>query len=282
MIEKHFLATSPLGFHRVAYTEWGTASDKPPVICVHGLMRNGRDFDRLAEALQTERQVFCPDIVGRGKSDYLADPKLYTNTLYAEHMIALIARTGAAQVDWVGTSMGGIIGMILASLPNTPIRRLVMNDIGPFIPASGLQRIGDYISKDPVFDRLDEAEKKLRVTCASFGLTSDEDWRDFTRNSCKILPNGKVKLNHDQGIAENFLANIKDFDLWALYDQITCPTLVLHGAESDILPAAVAEEMTQRGPKASLTVVPKTGHAPALMDATQIQVVRDFLTLPTL
>jgi pimeloyl-ACP methyl ester carboxylesterase len=281
MQQKHFLSTSALGFHKVAYTEWGEASAKSPVVCAHGLTRNGRDFDWLAGQLQSTRQVFCPDIVGRGKSDWLADPTLYGYPQYTTDMTAMIARATQgenAQVDWVGTSMGGIIGMLLASLPNTPLRRLVINDVGPFIPLAALKRISDYVSMIVEFADLAQLERHLRVIYAPFGITRDEDWRKLTENSYRTLPNGKLALSHDPGIAKNFATLDKDVDFWPLYDHIRCPVLVLHGAQSDVLSAETAQQMTQRGPKAKLVKLPNIGHAPAMMDDKQIEVVKEFLT----
>src|SRR6516164_3807630 len=162
MHEKQFYSLGPGGFHRIAYTEWGQASAQPPVICVHGLTRNGRDFDYLARTLEGDgRQVFCPDIVGRGKSDWLANPAYYNYPQYLTDMTALIARTGTESVDWVGTSMGGLIGMLLATQANTPVRRLVINDVGPFLPLIALKRIGAYVGQSPVFNDLEGVEKYM-------------------------------------------------------------------------------------------------------------------------
>ncbi len=277
MEQKYVLGQSPLGFHRIAYAEWGTQTQNPPVICAHGLTRNGRDFDRLAARLQSAAQVFCPDMPGRGKSDWLKDPALYSYPHYCADMTALIARTGAATVDWVGTSMGGLIGMLLAAQPNTPIRRLVINDVGPFIPKAALQRIGEYVGLVPEFLDAKGVEEYLRKIYASFGITRDEDWRELTANSTRKLPNGMLALGHDPAIAKNFLGLDKDVDIWEFYDRITCPVLLLRGENSDVLPAETAHDMTQRGPKAKLVEFPNVGHAPALMDADQIGLVTDFL-----
>ena len=173
MQQEFILGQSPLGFHRVVYTQWGGSGALPPIICVHGLTRNGRDFDRLAERLQETRQVFCPDIVGRGQSNFLADATLYGYPQYMADMNALIARTGAAAIDWVGTSMGGIIGMFLAALPKSPIRRLIVNDVGPLLPLAALQRIGDYTGQPPICDTLDEIERYMRRVYAPFGALTD-------------------------------------------------------------------------------------------------------------
>lgn len=278
MHEKQFWGRSSRGFHRVAYIEWGQPSAQPPVICVHGLVRNGRDFDYLARALAVDgRQVFCPDIVGRGKSDWLTNSDDYNYAQYLNDMTALIARTGADSVDWVGTSMGGLIGMLLAAEANTPIRRLVINDVGPFIPLVALKRIGAYLGQNPVFDDLEAVEKYLREIYAPFGDLSDENWCHLARFGTRTMPNNKFGLAWDPAIAQAFLAAERDVDLWSIYDRVRCPVLVLHGLLSDILPASIAHAMTQRGPLAALVEFPKIGHAPALMDPKQIAVIAEFL-----
>jgi pimeloyl-ACP methyl ester carboxylesterase len=278
MDEKQFYGRGPGGFHRVAYAEWGKASAQPPVICVHGLTRNGRDFDYLARVLEGDgRQVFCPDIVGRGKSDWFANPADYNYAQYLTDMTALIARTGAESVDWVGTSMGGLIGMLLAAEANAPIRRLVINDAGPFVPLVALKRIGAYVGQSPVFDDLEAVEKHMREIYAPFGDLSDENWRHLARFGARTVPNNKLSLAWDPAIAQPILVVDRDVDLWSAYDRIRCPVLLLHGLHSDILPTPIAREMTQRGPRAELVEFPKIGHAPALMDPKQIAIIAEFL-----
>jgi pimeloyl-ACP methyl ester carboxylesterase len=278
MHEKQFYGRSSGGFHRVAYVEWGQRSAQPPVICVHGLVRNGRDFDYLARALAADgRQVFCPDIVGRGKSGWLANSDDYNYAQYLSDMTALIAHTGAESVDWVGTSMGGLVGMLLAAEANTPIRRLVINDAGPFIPLVALKRIGAYVGQSPVFDDLEAVEKYLREIYAPFGDLSDENWRHLARFGARTMPNNKFSLAWDPAIAQAFLVVDRDVDLWSIYDRVRCPVLLLHGLLSDILPTSIAHAMTQRGPHAVLVEFPRIGHAPALMDPKQIAVIAEFL-----
>lgn len=277
MSERSFLGLSAAGFHRVAYTQWGR-DDAPAVLCVHGLTRNGRDFDPLALALADRRRVACPDVVGRGKSGWLANPALYGYPQYCADMAALIARIGGDQVDWVGTSMGGLIGMTLAAQPNSPIRRLVINDVGPLISKVGLQRIADYVGKDPVFEDVAAVEAYLRFTLMGFGRLTDGQWRHLAEHSARQRPDGLLGLAYDPGIAHAFTAQpMQDVDLWALWDRVTCPVLVLRGADSDLLTAETAEEMTRRGPGARIVEFPHTGHAPALMSEEQIAVVRSFL-----
>ncbi len=278
MQQRTLLGLNPIGFHKLAYAEWRGDSDSVPVICAHGLTRNGRDFDRLAEALQPQRTVFCPDIAGRGQSDWLPNGALYGYPQYLADINALIARTGATQVDWVGTSMGGLIGMLLAALPQSPIRRLVINDIGPFITLAALQRIGFYVGATPGFDSVEEVETHMRKIYAPFGQLSDADWRHLAAHGTRTLANGQLALNYDPAIAQSFATMTQDADFWPYYDNITCPTLALRGALSDLLSAEVAEAMTQRGPRAQLITFPDTGHAPALMAPDQIAAVREFLT----
>jgi pimeloyl-ACP methyl ester carboxylesterase len=278
MREKYLNGYGRRGFHRIAYTEWGQASAWPPIICVHGLVRNGHDFDYLSRILEGEgRQVFCPDIVGRGKSDWLANPADYNYVQYLTDMTALIARTGADSVDWVGTSMGGLIGMLLAAEANTPIRRLVINDVGPSIPLAALTRIAAYLERSPLFDDLEGVEKYIREIYAPFGELSDENWRHLARYSARTMPDNKLGLAFDPAIAQAFLGVNQGVDLWWAYDRVRCPVLLLHGLDSDVLPTSIAQEMTQRGPRAELVEFPGIGHAPALMNPTQIAIVAEFL-----
>jgi pimeloyl-ACP methyl ester carboxylesterase len=278
MSERSFLGLSAAGFHRVAYTQWGRDDAARTVLCVHGLTRNGRDFDPLALALADRRRVACPDVVGRGKSAWLPIPALYGYPQYCADMAALIARMEVDQVDWVGTSMGGLIGLMLAAQPNNPIRRLVINDVGPLISKVGLQRIADYVGKDPVFEDVAAVEAYLRFTLMGFGRLTDGQWRHLAEHSARQRPDGLLGLAYDPGIADAFKAQpMQDVDLWALWDRVTCPVLVLRGAESDLLTAETAEEMTRRGPGARIVEIPHTGHAPALMNEEQIAVIRSFL-----
>jgi pimeloyl-ACP methyl ester carboxylesterase len=272
------LGLGPHGFHRIAYTRWGEAAAPRTLICVHGLTRNGRDFDRLAAALSDRWRVVCPDVPGRGRSDWLPQSD-YTYPQYLADMAALIARIGATEIDWLGTSMGGLIGMMLAAQPNAPIRRLVLNDIGPFLPKAGLARLAEYVGKDPRFASLDELEAYLRRVHAPFGPLSDQDWRHMALQGYRRLEGGGFGLAYDPAIGPAFLAGgIQDVELWPVWDAVRCPVLVLRGAESDILTAATAAEMRERGPKAQLVEFPGIGHAPALMTESSIAVVRDWLS----
>ena len=277
MTPHRFLGLGPNGFHRVAYVEWSAAENPRVCLCVHGLTRNGRDFDELARALEQDWRVVCPDVVGRGDSDWLADPVGYGYPQYLNDMSALIARIGSARIDFVGTSMGGLIGMMLAAQPNSPIRRLVINDVGPFIPKAGLERISSYVGQDPRFADMTEAEAAFRRTATTFGLRTDDEWRRFVERSVRPASDGKLALAYDPAIARAFNQAIKDIDLWKVWDKIACPVLVLRGADSDLLLKETTEEMKSRGPGATVVEFQGCGHAPALMSTDQVSVVRDWL-----
>jgi pimeloyl-ACP methyl ester carboxylesterase len=278
MRANHVLGLSPGGFHRVAYMSWGPAgAGRPrPIVCVHGLTRNGRDFDRLAQSLSSDRLIICPDVVGRGQSDWLKDPTGYGYPQYCADMTALIARLGVDEVDWVGTSMGGLIGMMLAAQPKSPIRRLVMNDVGPLIPAAAIRRLAGYVGKDPHFDDLSGLEAYLREIHGTFGTLDDAAWRHMAAHSHRRLPDGRYGLAYDPGIGRGFAAALtQDVDLSALWRNVTCPVLVLRGAESDLLLAETARSMSA---KARVVEFPAIGHAPSLMVPDQIALIRSWLT----
>ncbi|MDP2133488.1 MAG: alpha/beta hydrolase [Sulfuritalea sp.] len=273
---------SPAGFHHMAYVEWGDAANPRVLVCVHGLTRCSRDFDFLAQALAADYRVVCPDVVGRGRSDWLRNASLYAVPQYCADMTTLLARLGAESVDWFGTSMGGLIGMALASQPETPIKRLVLNDVGPVIAATSIERIGSYLGAAPRFESIEQAEAFVRFVSATFGSFSDEQWRHLTVHVTRTAADGKIEFAYDPGIAQPFremqaASGGKDVEMWPLYDAITCPTLLLRGESSDLLTRETALQMSQRGPRARLVEVPGVGHAPMLMDAAQVAPVREFL-----
>ena len=269
------------GFHRIAYTEWGEPNDFPTVVCVHGLSRNGRDFDFLASALEANRRVICPDLVGRGRSDWLKDKQGYGFQTYCADLAALFARIGGDSFDWVGTSLGGLIGMVMAAQPNTPIRRLVINDAGPFISRNAPQRILEYLGKAPPFNSIDEAELYLRQTLAPYGKLSDEQWAHLARHGVRTKRGGGYAIAYDPGIAVPMRsAPLVDVDMWEAWDKIRCPVLLLRGATSDVLSRETAEQMLRRGPPTAFVEFPDVGHAPALMDPKQIEVVTSWLLAP--
>lgn len=278
MSSRSLRCLGPHGFHRIAYYDWPGPPGAGTVLCVHGLTRNGRDFDSLAEALSKHFRVVCPDVAGRGRSEWLDHWEDYGYPLYLADMAALIARLDVEEVLWVGTSMGGLIGMLLAAEPATPIRRLVVNDIGPLIAKEGLQRIATYVGKDPSFPSLDALEAYLRQVSANFGRLADAQWRHMASHAARQKPDGTVGLAYDPRIGDAFRNGpLDDVDLWPQWDRVACPSLVLRGKDSDLLRAPDAHAMTERGPRAKLVEFAGIGHAPALMAEDQIAIVRDFL-----
>jgi len=268
----------PHGFHRVAYREWGDAENPHVVVCVHGLTRNSRDFDRLAAHLAHRCRVICPDVAGRGESEWLRHAADYGYPLYLSDMAALIARSGATTIDWVGTSMGGLIGMFLAAQPGNPIRRLVMNDVGPLVPKAALERLATYVGEDPAFEGLPELEIYLRRICAPFGPLTDAQWQHLARHSARHRPDGKLGLAYDPAIGDALRAPLNDVVLWPVWSAVKAPVLVLRGAESDLLLPETAQRMITFAPPGSrLATFDGVGHAPALMADDQIAVVETFL-----
>lgn len=267
-------------FHHISYLEWGDPRTDQVVLCVHGLSRQARDFDALAIALAGRGyRVICPDLVGRGQSGRLMQPDDYALPQYAVDMTMLLARIGAAHVDWIGTSLGGLTGMIVAGMKDSPIRRLVINDIGPFLPYAALRRLGDNVRKAPRhFEDLKSAEAYFREALAPFGALTDEQWRHLTLHSLVKQPDGGFVQHYDEGIGEAFRpGRVYNVSLWNYWDAIQCPTLVLRGTESDLLLADTAAEMVSRKPDTTLVEIPECGHAPALLDPGQIKIVTDWM-----
>ncbi|MCE1184899.1 MAG: alpha/beta hydrolase [Rhodocyclales bacterium] len=260
------------------YLEWGDPANPRVLVCVHGLTRNARDFDDLARALAGHYRVICPDVAGRGQSDWLAVKADYQFPTYVADMVTLLARLDVETVDWVGTSMGGLIGMLIASLPGNPIRKLVLNDVGPLITAQSLRRIGEYVGKAPVFPDRAAAEAYIRAVSAPFGQLTDAQWAQLTDSSIRQTDAGWA-MAYDPGIGDAFRQApvVLDVDLWPVYDSIRCPVLLVRGAESDLLLDETARRMTERGPQARRVDIPGVGHAPTLMDEAQIAPVRSFL-----
>jgi pimeloyl-ACP methyl ester carboxylesterase len=270
---------SPAGLHRMAYLEWGDPRNRDVVVCVHGLTRSARDFDDLARALGGQFRVLCPDVAGRGDSDRLADPQYYAIPQYVADMVTLIARADVEAVSWVGTSMGGLIGMALAALPASPLKRLVINDAGPVVAKAAIQRIADYLGRAPAFPTFEQAEQYVRTVFAPFGRHSDAQWRHLAEAWLRRNDDGSWRAHYDPRIAEPFRATMPegDLELWPVYDAIRCPTLVVRGAQSDLLSRETTQRMAERGPKAKVVEIADVGHAPTFMEAGQISVVRDFL-----
>lgn len=270
---------SPKGLHRIAYREWGEPRNERVLVCVHGLTRCARDFDRLAQALSERYRVVCPDVAGRGDSDWLADPMHYHLPQYVADMVTLIARLDVESVHWVGTSMGALIGMALASQPGTPITRLVVNDAGPVITRASLERIAAYVGKVPEFPTIEAAEQFIRAIAATFGPHSDAEWRFLTEAVMRKNGDGGWRAHYDPRIGDTYRASMpeKDLELWPMWNAIHCPTLLLRGALSDLLTRDTAAQMAQTGPKAKVVEIPGVGHAPTLLHDEQIAIVREFL-----
>ncbi|TAL58834.1 MAG: alpha/beta hydrolase [Legionella sp.] len=301
MKKNSFLGISEEGFHTVAYTEWGSAEPGlPTVICVHGYSRNGRDFDALASYLSmTGRHVYCPDVVGRGDSSWFKKAQHYTFTQYSTDMTTLIARTQAHQIDWIGTSMGGIIGMMLAALPNSPIRRLILNDVGAQIPLHGLKKLAKCVSKTLDFPSLQAAQDYFKLSHSEFGPLTDAQWETLTQNSVEQRGNNLFRVKIDPAIknpksttqfVSDFLHHphraleglFYDIDLWYLWQQIRCPVLIIHGAHSELLTTPIINKMRKIHDQTELMVIEDAGHAPALLDRRQHELITHWLdsTLP--
>lgn len=288
--------TDAQGGHRMAYWQWGQPDSGHVVLCVHGLTRQGRDFDVLAQALCQRAadtgqslRVVCPDVAGRGQSEWLKDPQAYQVPTYATDMLALLAQLQATTLDWVGTSMGGLIGMAVAGYPELPafarVRRLVLNDVGPVIEWQALQRIGQYLGRVGVFATEQQAADALWAVSSSFGPHTPAQWLALSRPLLKPLGDGsgRLTMRYDPAMAEPFKAITAESAaqgeamMWQAYDQITAQILLVRGAESDLLSSKTAHTMTQRGPKARLIEFAGVGHAPTLVADDQVQAVLDFL-----
>jgi len=275
------------GLHRMAYWEWGDPANGRVLVCAHGLSRQGRDFDVLAQALCDRYRVVCPDVVGRGRSDWLDEPMGYQIPTYVADMVTLLARLRAETVDWVGTSMGGLIGMGLASLKGSPLRRLVLNDVGPTIEPAALARIGTYLGQVHRFETVDAAADYFWSISQGFGPHTREQWLALTRPMLKEVDDerGRAYLPHyDPRIAVPFHAATPEMAaaaqalLWQRYDAVRARTLVIRGAQSDLLTAQTAQAMSERGPKARVVTLPGVGHAPTLVDPAQVAVIQEFLS----
>jgi pimeloyl-ACP methyl ester carboxylesterase len=278
------------GGHRMAFWQWGDPAAAHTVVCVHGLTRQGRDFDVLAQALVARApgplRVVCPDVAGRGMSDWLTDPQAYAIPSYAADMLALIAQLKPQTLDWVGTSMGGLIGIAVcahAQAVGFQVRRLVLNDVGPVLEWQSLVRIGTYLGRHMHYDSLQQAADALWTIASSFGPHTPEQWLELSRHMLKPDPAGGVRVHYDPAIAQAFQSVTEDAAargeaaLWALYDGITANTLLVRGAQSDLLSPQTARAMTQRGPKARLVEFAGVGHAPTFVADDQVDCIASFL-----
>ncbi|KAF1025726.1 MAG: Esterase YbfF [Burkholderia plantarii] len=282
MRECHVQCASPAGLHQLAYTEWGDPANPRVLVCVHGLTRSGRDFDRLAAALADTYRVVCPDVVGRGRSAWLADPRYYGVPQYVSDMVTLIARLDVDKVDWFGTSMGGLIGMALGGLPGTPIARMLVNDVGPRIEPSSLARIADYLGVERRYDTEQAGVDHLAELAATFGALSADEWREINRPLLQEADGGGWRVGYDPRIAEPFRATtpeqiaLGEAALWHALEAFAGPVLVVRGAESDLLSRQTLDEMKARGRAVLGVEIPGVGHAPAFLDPVQIAIARRF------
>ncbi|HRO82493.1 alpha/beta fold hydrolase [Alicycliphilus denitrificans] len=280
--------------HRMAYWEWNDTGDpRHPhvIVCAHGLSRQGRDFDTLARRLCRHARVVCPDVAGRGRSDWLADPMDYQLPVYAADMLALLGQlhqqAPIATLDWVGTSMGGLLGMAICGVPDlplpAPVRRLVLNDVGPCLEWQALQRIGQYLGQPVHFDSLQQAADALWAVSSTFGPHTPQEWLELSRAMVRPAPQGGFVLHYDPAIAVAFraltpeAASAGEQQMWQLYDRIAAQVLLLRGTQSDLLSPQTAQQMTARGPRARLVEFAGVGHAPTLLHDDQVDVVARFL-----
>lgn len=266
------------GFHTIAYLDWGDPDAADVVFCVHGLSRNSHDFDPLARVLSASRRVICPDLAGRGRSDWLRDSSDYNILQYNLDLTVLAARIGAERFDWIGTSLGGLMGIALAGLPNSPIRRLVINDVAPEIPAQALRRLALYLGDKHLFPSLGALEAHLRESLAPFGPMTDADWRRMAETSSTAVEQG-YRLAYDPGIAQNLRRYwlLLHANLWRYWDRISCPVLILRGTASDFLTPLLLERMLRRLPHAEVIEFEGVGHAPTLNARVQIDPVAAWL-----
>lgn len=276
--EHSVLGLGPHGFYRLAYFSWGDPANDRVLVCVHGLSRRGRDFDTLAAALADHYRVICVDLPGRGRSDWFPVAADYQPTTYLGGLAALIARLDVAQIDWLGVSLGGLLGMTLAGMPKTPIRKLVLDDIGGYIGKEALERIASYISVNPAFPDLAAMEAYMREVCAPYGPLTDAQWKHLVEVGHRQDETGAFRFHYDPGLAEPFKQGFSEpVALWPLWDAVSCPVLLLRGQDSDILTPETAQEMLARKPATRMVEFAGIGHAPMLMDNVQIGAVRDFL-----
>ena len=281
----HVQCLDSRGLHRMAYWEWGERANPKVLVCVHGLTRQGRDFDSLARALCDDYRVVCPDVVGRGHSDWLPDPMGYQVATYVADMVTLLARLDAQTLHWVGTSLGGLVGMGVASLDKSPVRRLVLNDVGPVIQPQAIQRIGAYVGLPLRWESVEAAAAYMLSISMGFGPHTDAQWLALTRPMLRADGSG-FKPHYDPAIGLPFRAVTPESaaageaQLWRAFDAIACPTLLLRGADSDLLSRETAQAMAQRGPRATLREFDGVGHAPTLVAPDQVDVVKKFLLSP--
>ena len=280
--EREVTCANPTGLHRMRYVQWGDPDNPRVLVCVHGLTRSGRDFDRVAAALCDTYRVVCPDVVGRGRSDWLSDPNRYGLPQYVADMVTLIARLDVETVDWFGTSMGGLIGMALAGLSGSPVRKLLINDIGPHIEPEALARIGAYVGQNPRFATQQEGVAHAAALAASFGPLTLDEWTEINAPLLHRRDDGSWAFRYDPAIAVPFGATtpeagaVGEAALWQLFAAIPGPVLAVRGEQSDLLSRETVSRMIERGRCVQSVEIAGVGHAPAFLDPAQIAVARQF------
>ena len=269
--------------HRMAYHAWGDPNNSKVLLCVHGLTRRGSDFKTLAQAMCKDYYVVCPDVVGRGDSDRLSNPMLYAIPQYVADITELVKKLGVSQVDWFGTSMGGLIGMVYAAMPKSPIRRMLINDVGPIIEPEAIKRLGSYVGQPFAFANRADALTRLNQICASFGVHSPEEWETYN-GPMLIQRDGVWIMHYDPNISVPFaavnpiMAKAGEMAMWHAFKQIHIPMLIVRGGDSDLLSAATVAEMCKVNPHARSIEIPNVGHAPAFVKPEQIALVKEFFS----
>jgi pimeloyl-ACP methyl ester carboxylesterase len=264
----------------MAYTEWGENPNTLVLICVHGLTRTGRDFDFLASALSSHYRVICPDVVGRGESDWLDSADHYIYATYIADILTLLEQLKISKVDWLGTSMGGLIGMKMATQPNSPIQRLILNDVGAFIPKEALRRIAKYVLfGQRKFANFAEVLTHVKENYSGFGKLTSSLWQHLAKHTVKSATDGGYILHYDPQISYllRTFPDLEDIDLWEVWQNINCPTLLIHGEESDLLLPETITQMQSLKPDLEVVQIAETGHAPSLMTPEQINLILDWL-----
>ncbi|KTC84763.1 alpha/beta fold hydrolase [Legionella drozanskii] len=262
-------------FHNMVYYEWGDSNNPKVLLCVHGLFRNARDFDDLAKVLSSHYRVICPDMVGRGLSDKISNPKDYSTLTYLSDITILLAQLGVTEIDYIGTSMGGVIGIMIAAMKNSPIKKLILNDIGPFVDTKALQQIITYGKKgsEKYFGTLGEVEAYLKETYSSFAQLSPEQWQHLAVCGVWQNSNKQYQLAYDPKIIENVIAAPQ----WALWSKVQCPILLLHASLSNVLSDDTVIKMQQLQPALKTVNIPDIGHPVSLMKIDEIKLVKQWL-----